>query len=138
MARLSRKSILFLSLLFSSQSAGSVDLIEVLLVSHRATLHYFMALTYGPARALAYDRRRGFRAWVGSDDHNGRNFCLARSNAHKHLQALPTMPLCGASTVDAPLQERGKSRKKINCVFFRDRNPPQSGFSTESGQKPLL
>jgi hypothetical protein len=39
--------------LFSSQSAGSVDLIEVLLASHRATLHDFKALSYGPARALA-------------------------------------------------------------------------------------
>jgi hypothetical protein len=53
---------------FSSKSTGSVDLIEILLASHRATLHDFMALSYGPARALAYDRRRGFRAWVGCDD----------------------------------------------------------------------
>jgi hypothetical protein len=30
-----------------------------LLASHRATLHDFKALSYGPARALAYDR-----AWV--------------------------------------------------------------------------
>ena len=37
---------------FSSQSAGSVDSIEILLASHRATLHDFMALSYGPARAL--------------------------------------------------------------------------------------
>jgi hypothetical protein len=27
-----------------------------------------MALHYGPARALEYDRRRGFRAWVDCDD----------------------------------------------------------------------
>jgi methenyltetrahydromethanopterin cyclohydrolase len=83
----------------SSQSAGSVDLIEILLASHRVTLHDFMALSYGPARALAYDRQRGFRAWVGCDE---KNFCLARCNVYKRVQALPTMPLHGASTVDAP------------------------------------
>jgi hypothetical protein len=33
-----------------------------LLASHRATLHDFIALSYGSARALEYDRRRGFRA----------------------------------------------------------------------------
>ena len=60
---------------FSSQSAGSVDLTEILLASRRATLHDFMALSYGPARALAYDRRRGFSAWVECDDNRyGRNF----------------------------------------------------------------
>jgi hypothetical protein len=31
-------------------------------------------LSYGPARALAYDRRRGFRAWVDRDDRHGGNF----------------------------------------------------------------
>jgi hypothetical protein len=38
---------------FSSQSAGSVDLAGIVLPSHRATLHDFMALSYGPVRALA-------------------------------------------------------------------------------------
>jgi hypothetical protein len=38
-------------------------------------------------------------------------FCLAPCNAHKREQALPTMPLHGVNTVDAPLQERVKSRK---------------------------
>jgi hypothetical protein len=70
-----------------------------------------MALSYGPARALEYNRRRGFRAWVDCDDRYGRNFCLVRCNAHKRVQALPRMPLHGVNTVDAPLQERGKSRK---------------------------
>jgi hypothetical protein len=89
---------------------GSVDLFEILLAGHCATLHDFMVLSYGPARALAYDRRRGFRAWVDCDDRYGRNFCLARCNAHKRVQALPVMPQYGAKTVDSPLQERGKSR----------------------------
>jgi hypothetical protein len=65
-----------------------------------------MALSYGPARALANDRRRGFRAWVDCDDRYGRIFCLVRCNAHKRVQALPTMPQHGVNTVDAPLQER--------------------------------
>jgi hypothetical protein len=39
-------------LAFSSQSAGSVDLVEIVLASHQATLLDFMALGYGPARAL--------------------------------------------------------------------------------------
>jgi hypothetical protein len=39
------------------------------------------------------------------------NFCLVRCNAHKRVHALPTMPLHGANNVDAPLQERVKSRK---------------------------
>jgi hypothetical protein len=69
----------------SSQSAGSVYLVEILLASHRATLHDFMALSYGPARALAYDWRRGFRAWVGCDNRYGRNFSLVRCNAHKRV-----------------------------------------------------
>jgi hypothetical protein len=55
------------------------------LASHRATLHDFMALSYGPARALAYDWRRGFRAWVGCDNRYGRNFSLVRCNAHKRV-----------------------------------------------------
>jgi hypothetical protein len=88
---------------FSSQSAGSVNLTEILLASHRATLHDFMALSHGPARALAYDRRRGFRAWVDCDGRYRRNFCLVRCNAHKRVQALPTMPLNGVNTFDAPL-----------------------------------
>jgi hypothetical protein len=75
-----------------------------------------MALSYGPARALAYDRRRGFRAWVDCDDRYGKNFRLVRFSAHRRVQALPTMPLHGVNTVDAPLQEREKSRKK-NSVF---------------------
>jgi hypothetical protein len=49
------------------------------------------------------------------------------------VQALPTMPRHGANTVDAPLQERVKSRKKLNRSYLRDRKPPQSGYSTESG-----
>jgi methenyltetrahydromethanopterin cyclohydrolase len=61
-ARLSRIIIKTSNQIFSSQSSGSVDLIEIFLASHRATLHDFMALSSGPARALAYYRRRGFRA----------------------------------------------------------------------------
>jgi len=102
---------------FSSQSAGSVDLTGILLASHRATLHDFMALSYGPAGALAFDRRRGFRAWVGCDDRYRKNFCLVRCNAHKRVQALPTMPLHDVNTVDAPLQERVKSRKNYIALI---------------------
>jgi hypothetical protein len=40
------------------------------------------------------------------------------------VQALPTMPRHGVNTVDAPLQERVKSRKKRNRVYLRDRKPP--------------
>jgi hypothetical protein len=106
------------------------------LARRRATLHDFMALSYGPARALAYDRRCEFRAWVDCDDHHGRNFCLARCNAQKRVQAFPTMPLHGANTVDAPLQERVKSRKK-NRGDLRDRKPPLNVYSTESGHISL-
>jgi hypothetical protein len=81
-----------------------------------------MALSYGPVRGLAYDRRRGFRAWVGCDDRHGRNFCLVRCNAHKRVQALPTMPRHGVNTVDASLQERVKSRKNY-IVFIVIGNP---------------
>ena len=96
-----------------------------------------MALSYGPARALAYDRRRGFRAWVDCDDRHGRNFCLVRCNAHKRVQAMPTMHLHAVSTVDVPLQERGKSRK-LNCVYLRDRKPPLNEYSAESGHTWLF
>jgi hypothetical protein len=96
---------------FSSQSAGSVGLTEILLASRRATPHEFMALSYGPARGLAYDRRHVFRAWVYCDDSHGRIFCLVRCNAHKRVQALPTVPRHGVNTVDAPLQEFIQSRK---------------------------
>jgi hypothetical protein len=82
-----------------------------------------MALSYGPARSLAYDRRRGFRAWADCDYRYGRNFCLARCSAHKRVQALPTMPLHGVNTVDAPLQERGKTRKKIDRAISVIGNP---------------
>ena len=75
-----------------------------------------MALSYGSARGLANDRRRGFRAWVDCDDRHGRNFCLARCNAHKRMQALPTMPRNGLKTVDALHQEHVKSRK--NYIVF--------------------
>jgi len=95
----------------SSQSAVSVYLTEILLASRRATLHDFMALSYGPARGLECDRRRGFRAWVDCDDRHGRNFCLARCNAHRRVQALPTMPRHGVNTVDASLKECVKSRR---------------------------
>jgi hypothetical protein len=71
-----------------------------------------MAPSYGPARALEYDRRRGFRAWVGCDDRYEKNFCLMRCNAHKRVQALPAVPLHGFSTVDAPLEERESPEKK--------------------------
>ena len=43
-------------------------------------------------------------------------FCLVRCNAHERVQALPTMPRHGVNTVDAPLQERVKSRK--NYIVF--------------------
>jgi hypothetical protein len=38
---------------FSSQSAGTVDFVEIALASHRAALHDFKTLSYGPARAIA-------------------------------------------------------------------------------------
>jgi hypothetical protein len=72
-----------------------------------------MALSYGPARALEYNRRRGFRAWVDCDDRYGRNFCFTRCNAHKRVQLLRKTTLYGVKTVDAPLQERRNSQKKI-------------------------
>jgi hypothetical protein len=96
---------------------SSSDLTEILLANRRASLHDFMALSYGPARGLAYDLLRGFRAWVDCDDcRHGTNFCLVRCNAHKRVQALPTMPRHGVNTADAPLQERVKSRK--NSIVF--------------------
>jgi hypothetical protein len=70
-SRLSRLPI-FPYPVFSSQSAGSVDPVEIVLASHRATLHGFVALIYGPARALEQDRWRGFRAWVDCGDSYGR------------------------------------------------------------------
>jgi len=48
------------------------------------------------------------------------------------------MPLNDVNTVDAPLQERGKSRKKLNRAYLRDRKPPQNGYSTESGHTCLF
>jgi hypothetical protein len=36
----------------SSQSAGSIDLVEIVLASHLAKLYGFIALSYVPARAL--------------------------------------------------------------------------------------
>jgi hypothetical protein len=72
-----------------------------------------MALSYGQALALAYDRRRGFRAWVDCDGRYEKNSCLVRCNAQKRVQALPTMPLRAVNTVD----------------------PPLNGYSTESGHK---
>ena len=42
---------------------------------------------------------------------------MVRCNAHKRVQALPTMPLNGVNTVDAPLQERWKSRKNYNELW---------------------
>ena len=84
-----------------------------------------MALSYGSARALAYDRRRGFRAWVDCDDRYERNFCLVRCNAHKRVQALPTIPRHGVNTVDAPLQERVKSRKNCIVLISVIENPPK-------------
>jgi hypothetical protein len=48
------------------------------------------------------------------------------------VQALPTMPLRGVNTFDAPLQERGMSRKNYNHVFLVIENP-QNGDSTEPG-----
>jgi hypothetical protein len=80
-------------------------------------LHDFMALSYSPARALIYDGRRGFCAWVDCDGRYERNFCLVRCNAHKRVQALPTMPLYGANAVDAPLKKRERSLKKLNRSF---------------------
>ena len=86
-----------------------------------------MALSYGPARVLAYDPRRGSRAWVDCDDRHGRNFCLVRCNAHKRVQALPTIPLYGANTVDAPLEEHTKSQK-LNRVLSVIGNPLKVQF----------
>ena len=37
----------------ASQSAGSKDLVKIVLTSQQSTLHDFMALSYGPARVLA-------------------------------------------------------------------------------------
>ena len=80
-----------------------------------------MALSYGPARGLAYERRRGFRLWVDHDDRHGRNFCLVCCYTHKRVQALPTI----LSTVDAPLQERVKSRKSRVVFISVIENPPK-------------
>jgi hypothetical protein len=44
-ARLIKKIHFIPHPVFSSQSAGSVDLTEIMLASHRATLHDFMALS---------------------------------------------------------------------------------------------
>jgi hypothetical protein len=74
-----------------------------LLASRRATLNDFMALSYGPARGLAYYRQRGFRAWVDCDDRHARNFCLV----HCRRAALRTY----------------KVPKNINRAFLHDRNP---------------
>ena len=81
-ARLSRNPFYSTSGILS-QSTGSVDVTEILFASRRAALHDFMALSYGPARGLAYDRRRGFRAWVDRDDRHGRNFCLVHCYAYR-------------------------------------------------------
>jgi hypothetical protein len=39
------------------------------------------------------------------------------------VQAFPTMPLHGANTVDAPLQERVKSRNNLIVFISVIRNP---------------
>jgi hypothetical protein len=39
------------------------------------------------------------------------------------VQALPTMPLYGVSTVDAPLQQLGKARKRLKLGFSVIGNP---------------
>jgi hypothetical protein len=73
---------------FSSQSAGSVDLVEILLASNRAALKNFMALSYGRARALAKERRRGLLAWVDYDGRYGSFFwcAVAPTSARKHCK----------------------------------------------------
>ena len=45
-----------------------------------------------------------------------RGLTVMIATAHKRVQALPTMPRHGVNTVDAPLQERVKSRK--NYIVF--------------------
>jgi hypothetical protein len=70
-----------------------------------------MALSYGPARALAYDRR-GFLfvpALTAMITTGG--FFVMRCNAHKRTQALRTITLNGVNTVVAPRQEHNKSRQ---------------------------
>jgi hypothetical protein len=67
-ARLIRMPIFFPHPEFSSQSEGPIDLVGLVLARHRAALHDSMVLSYGPARSLEQDRRRGFRAWVGCVD----------------------------------------------------------------------
>jgi hypothetical protein len=106
---------------FSSQSAGSVDLTEILLASRRATLHDFMALSYGPARGLAYDWRRGFRAWANCDDRHGKNFCLVHCNAHKRVQALPAMPR-------HVLLPHEPFTVKIRAILVQTKRSPKNAF----------
>ena len=51
-----------------------------------------------------------------------------RCNVHMRVKALTSMPLHGVNNVDVPLQERRNSRKKLNRVYLRDRNPPKMGI----------
>jgi len=50
--------------------------------------------------------------------------------AHKRVQALGTIPLRGANIVDAPLQERGKYRKRYIALvlIFVIGNPLKVGI----------
>ena len=92
-----------------------------------------MALSCGPSRGLAYDRRGGFRTWFACDDRHGRFFCLVRCKDHKRMQALPTMPRHGVNTVDAPLQERAKSRKNLIVFISVIGNPLKMGIQLSRG-----
>jgi hypothetical protein len=92
-----------------------------------------MALSYGPARALAYDWRRGFRAWVDCDDRHGNNFCLVRCNAHKRNASIANDTSVRYQNCRRAASRACKVPKKTKSCFLRDRKPPQSGYSTESG-----
>ena len=86
-----------------------------------------MALSYGPARGLAYDRRRGFRAWVDRDDRHRRNFCLVRCNAHKRVQVK-------SSQVNTLPKAKSKTRSKQN----KDMHKCSSLYSERGVPLPVL
>ena len=81
-----------------------------------------MALSYGPARALACDRRRGFRAWVDCDDRYGRNFvwcAVTPTSACKHYQHC----LCKVSALPTRRFKNEYSPEKLNRASSVIGNP---------------
>jgi len=110
-----------------------VDLTEILSASRRATLHDFMALSYGPsARASIWSA-----AWVPCV---GWLWWSPRKEFLFGALQRPQERASIASNASARCQHcrRVASRtckvpKKLNRVYLRDRKPPQSEHSTESG-----